>query len=97
VADALDAQPGGTVVLYLLAVGLALYAMFSLIDTVLHHNDETPAAKRWGDRALSAWGVVLYAAFCAYCISVAASNNPSGQSSAHDRSEKTQLSAAILR
>ena len=97
VADALGAQPGGTVVLYVLAAGLALYAMFSLIDTVLHHDYESPAAKRWGDRALSAWGVVLYAAFCVYCISVASSSNRSGQSSAHDRSQKTQLSAEILR
>jgi hypothetical protein len=97
VADTLDAEPGGTVVLYVLAVGLALYAMFSLIDTILHHDDETPAAKRWGDRALSAWGFVMYSAFSAYCIAIASSSNRSSESSAHDRSQKTELTSDVLR
>jgi ABC-type Fe3+ transport system permease subunit len=71
--------------------------MFSLIDTILHHNDETPAAKRWGDRALSAWGFVMYSLFCVYCISIASSSNSSSESSASDRSQKTQMSAEVLR
>lgn len=97
VADALDAQTGGSVVLYVLAIGLALYAMFSLIDTILHHDDETPAAKKWGDRALSAWGFVMYSVFCGYCVSIASSANHSNQSSASDRSQKTQLTEDVLR
>jgi hypothetical protein len=97
VADALDAQPGGTAVLYVLAVGLALYAMFSLIDTILHHDDETPTAKRWGDRALSAWGVIMYSIFSGYCVSIASSSNNSNQSSLSDRTQKAQLSADVLR
>lgn len=97
VADALDAQTGGQVLLYALAIGLALYAMFSLIDTILHHNDETPRSKRWGDRALSAWGFVMYAAFAAYCVSIAASTNRTNESSASDRSQKTRLTADVLR
>lgn len=97
VADALDRQGGGPVILILLGVGLAMYALFSLIDTILHHDDESPESKRWGDRALSAWGVIMYVGFCVYCFTIAASPSPTGESSAHDRSQKAQMTADVLR
>jgi uncharacterized BrkB/YihY/UPF0761 family membrane protein len=96
VADALDQQAGGPVILTVLGIGLALYALFSLIDTILHHDDESPSSKRWGDRALSAWGVIMYAGFSVYCFVIAASPSPSGESSAHDRSQKTHMTADVL-
>lgn len=97
VPDALAAQPGGHVALAVLAVGLVLYALFSLVDTVLHHNDETPAAKRWGDRALSAFGVLMYTALGGYCFVLAFSSQGSGKSSAQDSRQKAQMSATVLR
>jgi hypothetical protein len=44
----------GHPVIAVLAVGLALYALSSAVDAILHHNDESPAAKRWGIALLGA-------------------------------------------
>lgn len=96
VAQAVVRQGGGPFVLAILGVGLVLYAGFSAVDTILHHNDETPAAKRWGDRLLSAWGVVLYLLFAAYCFKTVASDG-SGQSSSKTDRQHTQWSASVLR
>lgn len=97
VAQALDKEPGGDIALAVLAAGLVLYAMFSLIDTVLHHNHESPAAKRWGDRALSAWGFVMYSAFAAYCIDIAVTTPGKPQTGSSEQYQKTRLSAQVLR
>jgi uncharacterized protein DUF1206 len=96
VAQAVARQGGGRIVLAVLGVGLVLYAGFSAVDAILHHDDETPAAKRWGDRLLSAWGVVLYLLFAGYCFKTVASGN-SGQSSAKTDQQHTQWSATVLR
>lgn len=77
-------------------IGLALYAVFSAVDAILHHDDESPAAKRWGDRALSAWGFVMYAAFSVYCFHLAAAP-AGGPTSAQDQRQKTQWSERVLR
>lgn len=95
VPQALAAQPGGQVALAVLGVGLMLYALFSLLDTALHHNDESPAGKRWGDRALSAFGVVMYAGLSVYCFTVAFGGER--KTSGQDAQQKTQLSATVLR
>jgi hypothetical protein len=95
VPDALAAQPGGHVALCLLAVGLLLYALFSLVDTLLHHNDESPAAKRWGDRALSAFGVLMYTALSLYCFVLVVSGQK--KTSGQDARQKAQMSATVLR
>jgi hypothetical protein len=97
VAEAVANQPGGHAALFVLAVGLLLYALFSLVDAVLHHNDESPAAKRWGDRALSFWGFVVYGLFCGYCVSTAVSSSSrGGQSAARSDQRDTQWSARVL-
>jgi hypothetical protein len=96
VAQALAAQPGGRAILAVLAVGLFCYAAFSLVDAVLHHNTERPAAKRWGDRLLSAWGVVMYAGLGTYSFVVALSSV--GRSTPqHDAQQKAHWSATVLR
>jgi Trk-type K+ transport system membrane component len=94
VPEALAAQTGRPVIL-VLAVGLALYAVFSAVDSILHHDDESPAAKRWGDRALSAWGFVMYAAFSVYTFHLALSSSRA-TSSAQDQQQKAQWSAKVL-
>jgi hypothetical protein len=95
VAEALAARTGQPVIL-LLSLGLALYAVFSAVDAILHHDDESPSAKRWGDRALSAWGFVMYAAFSAYCFRIAFSS-AARTSSAQEERQKTKWSAEVLR
>jgi hypothetical protein len=95
VPQALAAQPGGRPVLVVLAIGMVLYALFSLVDAIRHHNDEDPAAKRWGDRALSAWGFVMYTGLAIYAFSVALSG--SNSSSSQDNRQKAVWSAKVLR
>ena len=95
VAQAIAQEPGGPAVLIVLGVGLLWYALFSLVDALLHHDDEGPAAKRWGDRALSAWGVVVYGAFGVFCFTTAASP-PHGQTAAKSDQQDTQWSARVL-
>jgi hypothetical protein len=94
VPQALAAEPVGRPLLVLLAVGMVLYALFSLVDAIRHHNDEDPAAKRWGDRALSAWGFVMYTALGGYSFAVALS--AARTSSARDNRQKAQWSAHVL-
>lgn len=97
VPQALAAQTGGRFVLFVLAIGMQLYALFSLLDAVLHHNDETPWAKRWGDRLLSAWGFVMYTGLAIYSAYTAVSTSGGTTTSAQDSAQKRQLSARVLR
>jgi hypothetical protein len=97
VAQALAAQSGGRAALFVLALGMVLYALFSLLDTVLHHNDETPWAKRWGDRLLSAWGVFMYAGLAVYSAHASFSTSGGRETSAQDTAQKRELSARVLR
>ena len=97
IAQAIAAQPGGRVALCVLAVGLLLYALFSLLDAILHHDDESPAARRWGDRALSAWGLVVYGAFSAYSFMTAFSRQGGTKSAAQQDRQDAQWSARVLR
>lgn len=96
IAQTLAAQTGGRLALSLLAVGLILFALFSLLDAVLHHDDESPGAKRWGDRALSAWGFLLYGAFAAYCVHTALSAGAADQTAAQSERQQTEWSAVVL-
>ncbi len=97
VAQTLAAQPGGRVVLFLLAIGMLLYALFSLLDTILHHDDENPAAKKWADRAVSAWGVVLFCAFGAYSMKTALSSTGGSQTARQSDRRTVTWSAHVLR
>lgn len=97
IPQALAAQTGGRVVLFVLAIGMLLYALFSLLDTVLHHNDETPWGKRWGDRLLSAWGFVMYTALAVYSAYTAVSASGGKKTSSQDTAQKRELSSRVLR
>lgn len=96
VAQAVAAQPGGRALLVVLGAGLVLYAMFSLLDAVLHHDDEEPTAKRWGDRFLSAWGCFLYGAFGIYCFVTAASSDAGQKTASQSDHTQTRWSAEVL-
>jgi hypothetical protein len=96
VPPTLAAHSGGRVALFVLAIGLVLYAVFSLVDALLHHDDENPKAKRWGDRLLSLWGFVMYCAFSAYCFETAIFP-PAGKTAGQTDRQKTQWSSTVLR
>jgi hypothetical protein len=97
VAQAIAAEPGGRVVLFVLAIGLVCYSLFSLLDAILHHDDESPAAKRWGDRALSTWGFVIYGVFSIYAFHTALSGSGGTATASQDQTQKTEWSARVLR
>jgi hypothetical protein len=97
VAQAIVSQDGGHAMLVILAIGLLLYALFSILDAVLHHDDESPAAKKWGDRALSAWGFVVYGSFSGYCFVTGLSFEGGYGTSAADQYQHTQWSSDVLR
>ena len=94
VPESLAAQPGGTVVLVALAAGVVLYALFSLLDAVAHHDRES-TGKKWGDRALSTLGFLGYLVFGGYVFSVAFSG--AHKSAGKDVHQKARWSSAVLR
>lgn len=97
VAQVIASQTGGRAALFVLGTGLLLYTLFSALDAVLHHNDETPATKRWGDRLLSAWGAVLYSVFGGYCVLTAVSGGAGRKNASHGDQQQRQWSADVLR
>jgi hypothetical protein len=96
VAQAIAAQPGGRVILVVLGVGLALFALFSALDAILHHDDEDDAKKRWANRAVAAIGVLVYGVFAVYCIYAAVSGSTSSGSAQQSDNQQTQWSAKVL-
>jgi hypothetical protein len=97
VAKAIAAQTGGRAVLVLLAVGLALYALFGLVELFRSPETERSEVKRWLDRARLVWQCLLYLAFAGYCVLTALSRTSgSGSASRSDRQQQ-QWSARVLR
>jgi len=94
VAKAVAQQSGGHVAVFLLGVGLLLYAAFCVVDALLHH-DEKKQAKKWWKRALSAYTAVLYGAFGVYCILTAFSDT-SRKTSGEQGRKQTQWTARVL-
>ena len=97
VAQAVAAQTGGRVMLFVLGIGLLMYALFLALDAVRHHDDQTEQWKRWAERAEPLFGCVLYILFGVYCIVRAFTNNSSGRSASQSNRQQTQWSAEVLR
>jgi hypothetical protein len=83
------------VVVFVLGLGLLLFAGFSVLDALLHHNREHPDAERWGNRALSLWTVLVYTAFAAYCLATAF--GATSDNAARNDQRPTEWSARVLR
>lgn len=95
VAQAVANQSGGTVMVFLLGVGLAFFAMFCLLETVLHHEQGSDA-KRWANKGQSAFRAVVYGALSGYAFYTAfRPRNRSGSTQHVDKNE-TQWSARVL-
>jgi hypothetical protein len=84
-------------VLALLGIGLELYALFSLLDAIRHHDDEAEGWKRWAERALPLWTMCVYAAFGIYCLVKAFGAGGDSQSASRSDRKQTQWSAEVLR
>jgi hypothetical protein len=97
VADAVAEQTGGRAALVLLGIGLVLYALFSLLETIRGPLGESSELKRWSGRLQSLFGFGLYGAFAVYCFHIAAASPSSGGTSAHANRQQSQWSAKILR
>lgn len=97
VAQAVAAQTGGRVMLFVLGVGLLLYALFLALDAVRHHNSDDSAWKRWAERVEPLFGCLLYLAFGAYCFVRVFTNNSKGRSARQSDRQQAQWSAQVLR
>lgn len=96
VAQALAAQTGGRVVVFVLGVGLACYACFGVLDAVNNHNAESSTAKRWAGRLQDMWRAAVYAAFSVYSFSTAANGENRSGTSRHVDSKQAHWSARVL-
>ncbi len=88
--------PLGRVTLWLLAVGLAGYAISQLVEALFRAREKDSFAGRWSQRLVSGWGVIIYAAFTASTVSLlsGARRPASPASSAH---QDAALTARLLR
>lgn len=96
VAVTLAAQPGGEPMLFVLGIGLILFALFCLIDAILNHDDEDSAWKRWGARFVSGWSFVLHIAFAIYCFATAVVHSAGTQHASKSDSTSKHWSAKVL-
>lgn len=78
VLEELAATGPGRIALVALAVGAAAYAALSLADATLAHGEEHAPFPRWGNRALSLFGTLLYAALAAQAVHVLNGARPRG-------------------
>lgn len=95
VAQAVAAQSGGTVMVFLLGVGLACYAAFSALDTILHTYDSS-TSKRWALRVHGTFRTAVYAAFSVYAFYTAFNPQTKSGSSHHENSEQAHWSSKVL-
>ena len=95
VANAIVEQSGGSVVLFLLGIGLLFFAMFSVLEAL--RVSESSDAKRWAKRARSAWQAGLYTAFGIYCLVKATTSGGDSGTSSQSSRQQEQWSARVLR
>lgn len=95
VAQALAAQTGGRVIVFLLGAGLACYAGFSALDTILHTDDPSDL-KRWWLRLQASVRTAIYAGFSVYVLYTAFNPQRQSGSSQHENKEQAHWSAKVL-
>jgi hypothetical protein len=85
----------GLAALVLLAAGFAGYALTQLVETVFRPHPST--FHQWRQRLVSAWGCLLYVAFCASTISLLASGRRPVDTVASEQQQDTAVAATLLR
>lgn len=89
-------SPPGRLLLVLLALGLVGYAVSQLVEVVFRPGRAESRARRWSQRLISAWGVVLYGAFAASTVSFLLGSRRATSPGSSSRQD-TALTARILR
>ena len=89
--QAIADQPFGRVVLVVLALGLAGYALWRFSQAITGYQDETDDKKRAAKRAASVGKGVIYVAFCISAIMVIA-----GRSSQNGEQQPKSWTARVL-
>lgn len=84
-------QPLGHLMLVILGIGLAAYAVFRLIDGVYLADRESSEPTRWGERVVSFGALVVYAVFATLSLLVAFGASHGGS----ERKDQT-LTAKVL-
>lgn len=97
VAQTIAERTDGRTAVLALGIGLALFALYSVVEAVRAHDDESSESKRWLGRAQSMWQCVIYAAFAVYCLRTALSDNAGHSSASQSDRRQQQWSAEILR
>ena len=90
------APPWGRVPLVLLVVGLAAYALTQLLEAVFRPAHATGPMGSWRQRAVSAWGFVLYSVFCLTTARLLAGTPPQ-QTARSEQRQDTGMTAELLR
>jgi Domain of Unknown Function (DUF1206) len=96
VTQAIAEQSGGRVMLFVLGLGTICYSVFCLIYAATH-QDPKSVAKKWGTRAASFWGFLVYGSFTIYALKTALSGHQQGGSARQQNTEQSQWSARVLR
>jgi hypothetical protein len=95
VAQTVADQDGGRVMVFLLGAGLAFYALFCVLDAVLHHEYSSDA-KRWARKGQAAGRAVIYGTLSVYAFYTAANPRNGSGSSAQENREQTHWSGRVL-
>ena len=89
--------PGwGRVPLVMLIAGLAAYALTQLVEAIFRPAHAASAIGRWRQRAVSAWGFLLYSAFCLSTARLLAGAAPK-QTAQSEQRQDTDVTADLLR
>jgi Domain of Unknown Function (DUF1206) len=86
----------GRIPLVLLVAGLAAYALTQLLEAVFRPAHATGTMGRWRQRAVSAWGFVLYSVFCLTTARLLA-GSPAQQTARSEQQQDTGMTAELLR
>ena len=94
--SAVGSLPGGRWLLGVLAVGLAGYVVFSILDALLHRRGRN-GAERGANALVSAGAAVVYAVLCAWTVSAIFSPQHRHQQAGSQNGKHVELTARIMR
>jgi hypothetical protein len=86
----------GRATLVLLVAGLGAYALTQLIEAVFRPAHATGTTGKWRQRAVSAWGCLLYSAFCLSTARLVVETQPK-QTAQSEQRQATDVTADLLR
>jgi len=93
--QAVTAHEWGRVPLVVLVAGLGAYALTQLIEAVFRPSHAESTIGRWRQRAVSAWGCLLYSAFCLSTAWLLLAH-PAHQTAQSEQQQDIDVTAAML-